>query len=63
MTVSIQLGENIHAVNKTTESQLLASKKTVLELEVNTKRIRYLYMYREDNAGQTCYIITNNKSF
>ena len=41
------LGCSIHITTKNTEASLVVSKKTCLE--VNAKKARYTFMYREQN--------------
>jgi transcriptional regulator NrdR family protein len=55
------LGENINATKKNAESLLDASKE--IGMEVNSEKIKYMFMSRLQTAGQSNYIRVANKSF
>jgi hypothetical protein len=54
------LGGSIHTVRKSTEAVLIGSKGT--GLEVIAKKIKYMVVSQEQNAGQTINIQRGNKS-
>jgi hypothetical protein len=52
-------GEKLNSKNKNTEALLLASNK--VHLEVNAEKTKYIFMFHEQNAGQSHNINTGNK--
>jgi hypothetical protein len=54
------LGDNINIINKNTESLIDASKE--VRLEVNVKENKYIFLSRDQNAGQNWEIEIGNKS-
>jgi hypothetical protein len=55
------LGGSVHAIKKNTEDLLIASKE--IGLEVNAEKTNYMFMSRDQNAGQNHNIRVDNKSF
>jgi hypothetical protein len=55
------LGGSVHAVKKNTEALVAANKE--IGLEVNTDKIKYMVMSRDQNAGRNHSIKTDNSSF
>jgi hypothetical protein len=55
------LGDSIDAVNKNTETLIGASKE--VSLEVNVKKIKYVLLSRDKNAGRIPDINIGNRSF
>jgi hypothetical protein len=55
------LGESIHTVKKNTETLVVASKET--GLEVNADKTKYMVMTRYQNAGRNHNIKIDNSSF
>jgi hypothetical protein len=55
------LGGSIHTIRKNTEALLIASKET--GLEVNAEKTKYMFMSRDQNAGQNGNIQIGNKLF
>jgi hypothetical protein len=55
------LGGSIHTINKNTVT-LVAAKKEI-GLEVNADKTKYMIMSRDQNAGQSHNIKTDNSSF
>jgi hypothetical protein len=53
-------GENIHTMKKNTRTLLVASKKTVLE--VNAQKTKRIFMSYKQNVGQS-NVKVGNKSF
>ena len=56
----IMLGGSVRTVKKNTEALVVASKKTVLE--VNAEKHKYMIMSRDQNAGKNHNVKTDNKS-
>jgi hypothetical protein len=52
------LGESLHTVEENTESLLVASKE--IGLEVNSDNTKYMFMSRDQNAGQNQNIKIGN---
>jgi hypothetical protein len=55
------LDGSIHTIQKNTEALVIASKE--IGLEVNAKKIKYIFMSRDQNTGQNGNIQIGNKSF
>ena len=55
------LGGSVHTVKENTESLLLASKES--GLEVNADKTKYMVMSRDQKAGPSHYMKTENTSF
>jgi len=55
------LGGSVLNVKKNTETMLVGSKE--IGLEVNADKIKYMVMFRDQNAGQWHNIKSDNKSF
>jgi hypothetical protein len=55
------LGENINIIKKNEEALLDASKE--IDLEVNSEKMKYMFMSHHQTAGQSNYIRVANKSF
>jgi hypothetical protein len=55
------LGGSVYAINKNTETLLVASKE--IGLEVNAEKTKYMIMSRDQNAGQNHKIKIDNESF
>jgi len=55
------LGGSVHTTKKNTESLVVASKE--IELEVNADTTKYMVMSREQNAGRSHSIKSDNISF
>jgi hypothetical protein len=55
------LGGSVHAIKKTTEALVVASKET--GLEVNTEKNKYMVLSRDQNAVKNHNIKIDNKSF
>jgi len=55
------LGESVHAVNENAEAFVVASKET--GLEVNADKTKYMIMSRDQNAGYSHSMKTDNSSF
>jgi hypothetical protein len=55
------LGENIHTINKNTQTLIDASKE--VRLEVNVEKTKYMLVSRDQNAGQNREIKIGNRSF
>jgi hypothetical protein len=55
------LGRSAHTINKTTEILMVASKE--IALEVNADKTKYMVMSRDQNAGRSHNIKTDNSSF
>jgi hypothetical protein len=55
------LGENINITKKNAEALLDASKE--IGLEANSEKTKYMFMSRQQTAGQSNYIRIANKSF
>jgi hypothetical protein len=55
------LGGSVHTIKENAEALILASKKT--ELEVNADKTKYMVMSRDQNARQSHYTKTDNRSF
>jgi hypothetical protein len=53
------LGDNIHIINKNTETLIDASKE--VGLEVNVEKTKYMLVSRDQIAGQTREIKIGNK--
>jgi hypothetical protein len=56
-----QLGNNIDTVNKNTQPLIDASKE--VGLEVNVEKTKYMFVSRDQNAGQNREIKIGNRSF
>jgi len=54
------LGGSTHTIKKNAETLVLASKET--GLEVNADKTKYMVMSRDQNAGLSHYIKTDNSS-
>ena len=54
-------GGSVHTVKKNTEALVVDSKET--GLEVNADKTKYVVMSREQNAGQSYSMKTDNSSF
>jgi hypothetical protein len=55
------LGGSIHTVKENTEGLIVASKEN--GLEVNGDKTKYMVMSRDQNAGQSHSMKTDNSSF
>jgi len=55
------LGGSVHTIKKNAEALVVASKET--GLEVNADKMKYMVMSRDQNAGQSHSIKTDNSSF
>ena len=55
------LGGSIHSIKKNAEALVVASKET--GLEVNADKTKYMAMSRDQNAGRSHSIKTDNSSF
>jgi hypothetical protein len=55
------LGENIYIIKKNAKALLDASKE--IDLEVNSEKTKYMFMFRHQTAEQSNYIRVANKSF
>jgi len=55
------VGGSIHTIKKNTEALVVASKET--GLEVNADKTMYMVMSRDQNAGRSHNIETDNSSF
>jgi len=55
------LGGSTHTIKKNAETLVVASKET--GLEVNPVKTMYMVMSRDQNAGRSHYIKTDNSSF
>jgi len=55
------LGGSVHTVKKNTEALIVARKETGLEL--NADKTKYMVMYRDQNAGHSHSMKTDNSSF
>jgi len=55
------LGGSVHTVKKNTESLVVASKE--IGLEVNADKTKYMVMFRDQNAGRSHSIKSDNTSF
>jgi len=55
------LGRSIHTIKKNTEALVVTSKET--GLEGNADKTKYMVMSREQNAGQSQNIMTDNSPF
>jgi hypothetical protein len=55
------LGESVHAVKKSTEALLAATKE--IGLEVNADKTKHMVMSRDQNAGRNHSIKIDNSSF
>jgi hypothetical protein len=55
------LGESVHTIKKHAEALLVCSKET--GLEVNADKTKYIFMSRDQNAGRSHRINTDNSSF
>jgi phosphoglycerate-specific signal transduction histidine kinase len=55
------LGDNINIIKKNAEALLDASKE--VDLEVNSKKTKYMFMCRQQTAGLSNYIRVANTSF
>ena len=56
-----ELGRRLHTIKKNTEALVVASKQT--GLEANADKIKYMVMFREQNARQSHNIKIDNISF
>ena len=55
------LGRSVHSMKKSTEAFVTASKET--GLEVNADKTKYIITSRDQNAGRSHIIKTDNRSF
>ena len=55
------LGGRVHDIKKNADASVVFSKE--IELEVNADKTKYMVMSREQNAGQSHNIKTDNSSF
>jgi hypothetical protein len=55
------LGGNVHAIKENVEASVVANKET--GLEVNADVTKYMVMSRDQNAGRSHNIKTDNSSF
>jgi len=55
------LGGSVHTVKKNAEALIVASKE--IGLEVNADKTKYMIMSRDQNAGQSHSVKTDNRSF
>jgi hypothetical protein len=55
------LGRSVHNIKKNTEALVIASKET--GLEVNAVKTKYMVISRDQNAGRSHSIETDNNSF
>jgi hypothetical protein len=55
------LGGSIHSIKKNAEDLAIARKG--IALEVNAEKIKYLFLSRNQNAGQNHNVNIDNKSF
>jgi hypothetical protein len=55
------LGGIAQAIKKNTEALVVANKKT--GLEINADKIKYMVMYRDQNAGRSRNIKKDNSCF
>jgi hypothetical protein len=51
----------IHTIKKNTEAVVLANRET--GLEVNADKTKYMFMSRDQNAGRSHSLKSDNKSF
>ena len=58
---AIILGRSVHTVKKSTEASVVASKEN--GLEINAKKMKYMVISRDKNAGRSHNIRTDNSSF
>jgi hypothetical protein len=61
MPMTIYCGGSVHAIKKSTEALVVASKEN--GLEGNAYKTMYMVMSRDQNAGQSHNIKTDNSSF
>ena len=57
------LGGSIHTVKENAEAFVVASKETVHVLQVDADKTKYMVMSRDQNAGHSHNIKTDNSSF
>jgi len=55
------LGGSVHTIKENTETLVVASKE--IGLEVNADKTKYMVMSRDQNAGQSHSMKTDNYSF
>jgi hypothetical protein len=55
------LGESVHTIKKNSDALVVASKE--IELEVNADITQYITMSRDQDAGRSHSIKTDNSSF
>jgi len=55
------LGRSVHPIKENAEALVVASKE--IGLEVNADKTKYMVMSREQNAGQSHSMKTDNSSF
>jgi hypothetical protein len=55
------LGRSVHTIKKNTEALVIASKE--IGLEVNVDKTKYMIMSRDQNAGRSQNIRTDDNSF
>ena len=55
------LGGSVHTIKENTGALVVASKQ--IRLEVNADKTKYMVMFRDQNAGQSHGIKTDNSSF
>jgi hypothetical protein len=55
------LGRSVHTVKENTEALIVTSKE--IGLEVNANKTKYMDMSRDQNAGRSHSVKTNNTSF
>ena len=54
------MGGNIHTVKENAEALVVATKE--IRLEVNADKTKYMIMSRDQNAGRSCSMKTDNSS-
>jgi hypothetical protein len=52
------LGKSVHSIKKNTEALVIASKE--IGLEVNADKTKYMVMSRDQNAGRSRDILSDN---
>jgi len=55
------LGEGLHTIKENAEALVVASKE--IGLEVNAVKTKYMVMFRDQNAGRSHIMKSDNSSF